>query len=107
MEETSISGLYRTSARLVGQTTTSFHRYLYDKVNWSSRLVAIKGARGVGKTTMMLQSIKERFAEHPEHALYVSLDNLWFANHALSEVVEYHYTHGGTHLFLRPDKRHS
>lgn len=100
MEETSISGLYRTSARLVGRTTASFHRYLYDKVNWSSRLVAIKGARGVGKTTMMLQSIKERFAEHPEHALYVSLDNLWFANHALSEVVEYHYTHGGTHLFI-------
>lgn len=100
MEETSLSGLYRTSVRLIGQTTTSFHRYLYDKVNWESRLIAIKGARGVGKTTMMLQSLKERFAEHPEHALYVSMDNLWFANHSLTEVVEYHYTHGGTHLFI-------
>lgn len=100
MEETSINGLYRTSARLVGQTTTSFHRYLYDKVNWASKLVAIKGARGVGKTTMMLQSIKERFANNPERALYVSLDNLWFANHSLTEVVDYHYTHGGTHLFI-------
>ena len=100
MEETSISGLYRTSARLVGQTTTNFHRYLYDKICWANKLIAIKGARGVGKTTMMLQSIKERFAEHPERALYVSLDNLWFANHSLSEVVEYHYTHGGTHLFI-------
>lgn len=100
MEETSISGLYRISARLVGQTTTNFHRYLYDKICWANKLIAIKGARGVGKTTMMLQSIKERFAEHPERALYVSLDNLWFANHSLSEVVEYHYTHGGTHLFI-------
>lgn len=100
MEETSLSGLYRTSVRLIGQTTTSFHRYLYDKVNWESRLIAIKGARGVGKTTMMLQSLKERFAEHPERALYVSMDNLWFANHSLTEVVEYHYTHGGTHLFI-------
>lgn len=100
MEETSLNGLYRTSVRLVGQTTSSFHRYLYDKINWASRLVVIKGARGVGKTTMMLQSIKERFAGHPQRALYVSLDNLWFANHSLTEVVEYHYTHGGTHLFI-------
>ncbi len=100
MEETSLSGLYRTSARLVGQTSVSFHRYLYKQINWASRLTAIKGARGVGKTTMMLQNIKEHFAEQPSRALYVSLDNLWFANHSLSEVVEYHYTHGGTHLFL-------
>ena len=100
MEETTLSGLYRTSARLVGQTTTTFHRYLYGKMMWTNRLTAIKGARGVGKTTMMLQSMKERFAEHPERALYVSLDNLWFANHSLTEVVEYHYTHGGTHLFI-------
>lgn len=100
MEETSLSGLYRTSARLVGQTNTSFHRYLYSQVKWTNRLIAIKGARGVGKTTMMLQSIKERFSGHPEHALYISMDNLWFANHTLTEVVEYHYTHGGTHLFI-------
>ena len=100
MEETSLSGLYRTSSRLVAQVTTTFHRYLYERVKWSNRLTAIKGARGVGKTTMMLQCIKERFAEHPERALYVSLDNLWFANHSLTEVVDYHYTHGGTHLFI-------
>lgn len=100
MEETSLSGLYRTSARLVGLTTTSFHRYLYNKVKWTNRLTVIKGARGVGKTTMMLQWIKEHFSEHPEQALYISLDNLWFANHPLSEVVEYHYIHGGTHLFI-------
>ena len=100
MEETSLTGLYRTSSRLVGQTESTFHRYLYDKINWTNRLIAIKGARGVGKTTMMLQNLKERFVEHPERALYVSLDNLWFANHSLTEIVEYHYAHGGTHLFI-------
>ena len=95
-----MNSLYRTSARLVQQITTSFHRYLYDQINWDGRLTAIKGARGVGKTTMLLQCIKERFADKPERALYVSLDNLWFANRSLTEVVEYHYTHGGTHLFI-------
>lgn len=44
MEETTLSGLYRTSARLVGQTTTTFHRYLYGKMKWTNRLTAIKGA---------------------------------------------------------------
>ena len=100
MEENTIDGLYRASGRLMQRTETSFHRYLYDKINWDNRLTAIKGARGVGKTTMLLQYMKERFSNHPERALYISLDNMWFANHSLSDVVEYHYTHGGTHLFI-------
>ena len=100
METSSIDSLYSTSMRLVQLTTTDFHRYLYEKINWDNWLIAIKGARGVGKTTLMLQRIKENFADHPEKALYVSLDNLWLANNSLTEVVEYHYTHGGTHLFI-------
>ena len=100
MEDSSIDSLYKTSARLVRMTTTDFHRYLYDQINWDNWLIAIKGTRGVGKTTMMLQRIKENFADNPDKALYVSLDNLWFANHSMSEVVEYHYNHGGTHLFI-------
>ena len=100
METSSIDSLYGTSARLVQLTTTSFHRYLYNEINWDNWLIAIKGARGVGKTTMMLQRIKENFADNPGKALYVSLDNLWFANRSLTEVVEYHYNHGGTHLFI-------
>lgn len=100
MEGTSIDSLYQTSARLTSKVTSSFHRYLYSQINWENWLIAIKGARGVGKTTMLLQYVKEHFSEHPERALYVSLDNLWFANRALSEVVEHHYTHGGTHIFI-------
>lgn len=100
MEDTSIESLYRTSARLVKGVKTSIHRHLYNEINWDNWLIAIKGARGVGKTTLILQHIKETFTKSPSQALYVSLDNLWFTTHTLSEVVEYHYTHGGTHIFI-------
>ena len=91
--------LFKTYGRLLADTDLSFTRYLYDKINWDNRLIVIKGAKGVGKTTMLLQHIKRNF-QQVEKALYVSLDNLWFANHTLLELAEYHYTHGGTHLFL-------
>lgn len=100
MENTSIENLYKTSLLSVRRVNTNIHRYLYHKINWDNWLIAIKGARGVGKTTLVLQHIKESFRDNPEQALYVSLDNMWFANHTLSEIVEYHYNHGGTHIFL-------
>lgn len=100
MEEISVEGLYRTSNRLVAHTTTDFHRYLYGQISWDAWVIAIKGARGVGKTTMLLQHIKEKFANEPQKALYVSLDNMWFKTHSLTEVIDYHYTHGGTHIFI-------
>ena len=60
-----------------------------------------KGPKGCGKSTLLLQHIKEAFkGKDIEKALYVSLDNLWFSTHDVIEVVDYHYTHGGTHLFI-------
>ena len=91
--------LFKTYGRLLADTDLSFIRYLYDKINWNNRLIVIKGAKGVGKTTLLLQHIKRTFTD-VQKALYVSLDNIWFANHTLLELAEYHYTHGGTHLFL-------
>lgn len=88
-----------TYARLVGLTNCDFMRYLYPRINWEERFIGIKGARGVGKTTMLLQHIKLNFPDLAK-AFYVSLDNLWFANHTLAELVEYLYTHGVTHLFM-------
>lgn len=99
MEERKIEKVYRSYRRRLKDTPLSFTRFLYEKINWNDRLIGIKGARGVGKTTLMLQYIKRNF-EQTDRALYVSLDNLWFANHSLDDLVEYHYTHGGTHLFL-------
>lgn len=91
--------LIKTSQRLVNSVQTDTFRYLYDKINWEDRLIMIKGARGVGKTTMLLQHIKETFgATGP--ALYASCDNLWFADNRIVDLVSWHYDHGGTHLYL-------
>ena len=83
----------------LSSTNLKFKRYLYDKINWETRLIGIKGSRGVGKTTLMLQHIKEHFPKKSE-ALYVSLDNLWFKTHTLEDLVAYEHAHGVTHLFL-------
>ena len=94
-----MENLIRTSQRLVSQVDTSIHRYLYDSISWDARQVMIKGARGVGKTTMLLQRIKEQFGVS-EQALYASCDNMWFTDNRLIDLVDWHESHGGTHLFL-------
>ena len=94
-----MQSLYQTYNRLVEHARYPHQRYLYNLVDWNERLIGIKGARGVGKTTLLLQHIRRAFPDRKQ-ALYVSLDQLWFTRHSLSELAEYHYTHGGTHLFL-------
>ena len=76
-----------------------FRRYLYSEINWSNRLIAIVGARGVGKTTLLLQHIKEQHSNLNE-VLYVSLDNLYFGKHILSDFVDEFVKLGGKYLFI-------
>ena len=78
---------------------TDFIRSLAYQIDWSSRLIGIKGARGVGKTTLLLQYIKQHFGNSPE-ALYVSLDNIWFSENKLSSLVDMFVKQGGKYLFL-------
>ena len=87
------------SDRLVQDTTVNFVRYLYHNIEWDNRLIGIVGAKGTGKTTLLLQYIKQNFAEKSK-ALYVSLDDIWFSTYTLSELTEQFYLLGGTHLFL-------
>jgi len=87
------------SDRLVQDTNINFIRYLYRNIEWNNRLIGIVGAKGTGKTTLLLQHIKQNFAEKSK-ALYVSLDDIWFSTHTLSELAEQFYLLGGTHLFL-------
>lgn len=94
-----IADIYINSTRLVNAVSLTYVRYLHDAIDWTSRMICVKGARGVGKTTLMLQRIKQSFPGN-EQAVYVSLDNLWFTEHRLIELVEYHRLHGGTHLFV-------
>lgn len=99
-QDMDIQELYTNSYRLVSQMTTERKRYLYDQLPWETRMLCIRGARGVGKTTLLLQRIAEAFPAGSNQALYVSLDELWFNENRLIDLAEYHYTHGGTHLFL-------
>lgn len=99
MEKADIEILYNTYYRKLSKVSLQYTRYLYEKINWNVRLIGIKGARGVGKTTMLLQRIK-RTSPDGNTAFYISLDDLWFETHSLIELVEYLYTHGITHLYL-------
>lgn len=94
-----IDYIYLVSNRKVNQISLDYKRPLYYEINWDNRLIGIKGPKGVGKSTLLLQHIKETFTDRSK-VLYVSLDNLWFSSNNLAELVEYHYTHGGTHIFL-------
>ena len=85
--------------RNINELNVDFVRYLHNRIDWGERLIGIKGSRGVGKTTMLLQHIKMAFPERSQ-AFYVSLDNMWFNSHTLTDMVEYLYTHGVTHVFL-------
>lgn len=99
MEKAEIEILYNTYYRKLSKVSLQYIRYLYEKINWNVRLIGIKGARGVGKTTMLLQRIKQTSPDGST-AFYISLDDLWFETHSLIELVEYLYTHGITHLYL-------
>lgn len=88
--------IYEISNRLTKSLDAPLHRYLYEKIAWDDRLIMIKGARGVGKTTLM----KQRCKENGPKGLYASLDQLYFNEHTITELADYHYKHGGTHLYL-------
>ena len=95
-----IQELYANSYRLVSQVSTQKKRFLYHQLPWDARMLCIRGARGVGKTTLLLQRAAEAFPAGSNKVLYVSLDELWFNENRLIDLADYHYTHGGTHLFL-------
>jgi len=94
-----MESLIITSDRLVQHTNTDFIRYLYGNIAWKNRLTGIIGAKGTGKSTLLLQHIRLNFPDKSK-ALYVSLDNIWFTKHSLLELAEDFYNLGGTHLFL-------
>jgi uncharacterized protein len=90
--------LYQKYETLLRNTTTDFRRYLYEKVAWNSRMIGIIGARGVGKTTMILQYIKENLGS--KKALYVSADDMYFAENKLFDLADDFYKSAGEYLFI-------
>ncbi|MDX1640612.1 MAG: AAA family ATPase, partial [Balneolaceae bacterium] len=92
--------LFTFHANVIRQISDSFTRFLYEKVNWNQRMLALKGPRGAGKTTLMLQYIKYGLKLPANKALYISADHYWFYNHTLFETAESFYLNGGRHLFI-------
>ncbi len=90
--------LYQKFETLLQNTTTDFKRYLYEKVSWESRMIGIIGARGVGKTTMILQHIKESL--DTKKALYVSADDIYFGDNKLIDLADEFYKNAGEYLFI-------
>ena len=83
----------------IDSVSLEFKRSLLGKINWKARLIGIKGARGVGKTTLILQYIKANLPLD-QSTLYVSLDNIWFAENTLSSMTDNFVKQGGKYLFL-------
>ena len=100
LTEKEIEPLLMASERLVSETDMGFRRYLCGRIDWSDRLICIKGPKGTGKTTLILQHIKEAFGAQSEKAVYLALDHLWFASHEVLSVVDWLYANGYTHVFL-------
>lgn len=83
---------------LLGETDTRFLRYNYRTIDWNNRMNAIVGARGVGKTTLILQYIKLNLSV--QESLYVSADDFYFTEHRLLDFAEEFYRLGGKYLFV-------
>lgn len=94
-----IQPLYDTYHRKIARVSLRFKRYLYSQIHWNARIIGIKGARGVGKTTMLLQHILENYSDI-DKTLYASLDDLWFSTHSLIDLVDWADRHGINRLYL-------
>ncbi len=92
--------LFAKQDRLLSLTSTKIIRTLMKRINWDTQLVAIRGPRGVGKTTLMLQYIKSHYKVYSREVLYCTLDSVYFSNYSLLELADTFYKNGGKHLFL-------
>ncbi len=90
--------LQATFHKLLRETSTTFHRYMYDRIHWDTRMIGLMGPRGVGKTTLVLQHIKEQLPL--KESLYVQAEDFYFASHRLTELADDFAKIGGKYLFI-------
>lgn len=91
--------LYEFSDVRISRAPEKLVRYLFEEVNWESPLIGIKGARGTGKTTLLLQYLSKSGLTAPQ-AVYLSLDDLYFSTHTVLETVNRIYREGGKIIVL-------
>ncbi|MFI3287053.1 MAG: AAA family ATPase [Rikenellaceae bacterium] len=90
--------LQENFSKLIRGTDSGFYRYQYQEIDWDARMVGITGPRGVGKTTMLLQHIKEKL--NTATTLYVTAEDFFFADNRLIDLADKFVKMGGTHLFI-------
>ena len=93
-----MENLTKIYKKLLKETDIRFQRYLYHEIDWGNRIVGIRGPRGVGKTTLMLQHIKKEM--NVSDVLYVNADDIYFSNHRLIDLAEKLVQQGIHHLYI-------
>ena len=91
--------LREISDKKVKGVSLNIIRFLMNSVDWDNRLIGISGARGAGKTTLILQYLKKQY-KFSEKAIYIELDHFYFAEHSLYNFADEFEKEGGEILFL-------
>lgn len=92
--------LYRTHRYLLEHLGSPVRRSLMDEINWRDRLIGIKGSRGVGKTTFLLQYAQENFMPNDRRCLYVNMNSFFFQTYSMVRFAGEFYKQGGQVLLI-------
>ncbi len=95
-----MEAFFRTHRYLVDHVNAPVRRQLMDEIDWNDRLIGIKGTRGVGKTTFLLQIAKERFPSDDRQCLYVNMNNFYFQGRGIADFAGEFYHKGGRVLLI-------
>ena len=95
-----MEAFFRTHRYLVEHTKAPVRRTLMDEIDWSDRMIGIKGTRGVGKTTFLLQYAKEHFDIQDKQCLYINMNNFYFQGKGIADFAGEFYRHGGRVLLI-------
>ena len=95
-----MEAFFRTHRYLVEHVNAPVRRILMDEIDWNDRMIGIKGTRGVGKTTFLLQYAKEHFDILDKQCLYINMNNFYFQGEGIADFAGNFYRHGGRVLLI-------
>ena len=95
-----MEAFFRTHAYLVEHTSAPVRRALMDEINWDDRMIGIKGTRGIGKTTFLLQYAKDNFSPTDKRCLYINMNNFYFQGRGIADFAGEFYRRGGKVLLI-------
>ena len=92
--------LFERHIEYLTDVPTTFERELMRTIDWDSRLILIRGPKGVGKSTLMQQYVLKHYDVTDRHVLYCSADSSYFSTHTLVDTAAAFVRQGGKHLFI-------